>query len=117
MQNEQTETPTYEQALEAARAHIDSHIRQWRENHNHPDAVLRHRAIDATDALQQLRKSLFGELLPQDDGTYKVFTHDGDQAVAGLPTQDRAQEVYDTAPVSERRTLEDSGVGFFGEYR
>ncbi len=44
--------------------YLDSHIRQWRENHTHEDPYLRQRAIDACDALQQLRLQLFGELLP-----------------------------------------------------
>lgn len=97
--------PTYEMAVNAFRTHIDSHINQWRENHNHADPALRQRAIDATDALQQLRKSLLGELLPLDNGNFKIFTHCGEQS-ATFGTHEEAVKAYETAPMCDAHSIE-----------
>ena len=59
-------------------AHLDSHIRSWRENFKLEDSRLRQRGIDVVDGLQQFRLQVFGELLKQDDGSFHVFTDHGD---------------------------------------
>lgn len=75
-------------------AHLDSHIRSWREHFNYPNARLRLRAIDACDALQQFRLQVFGSLLPQDDGNFGVFKEHGKSDLVKVQTHDEARAIY-----------------------
>lgn len=74
--------------------HLDGHIRSWRENHNHSVKRIRLRAIDAADALQQLRLQTIGALLPQDNGTFKVYDLHGEGEPITVTTHEEARAAY-----------------------
>lgn len=76
---------------------LDEHIRQWREGRDNPTSERnKQRAIDAIDALQQLRLAVYGELFKNESGSYLVSVDHG-ETIQAVETQEEATALYSQA--------------------